>query len=117
MLPVATAASVTGEDLSKSKEDDTAAYKIYACNYSNQSGTASVRVSVLALDAAIGFDSSLQAARTAGTGFRRISGLGDKAFTSILGLQALFGNVSITVSNLQSDQAAEALIRKLQPKL
>jgi hypothetical protein len=117
LLPVATVASVSGEDLTRAKEDDTSSYKIYACNYTSANGAAGVGVSVLALDAAAGYDAGVQAAQTAGTGFRRISGLGDKAFSSILGVQALFGNVSITVSNLQSDKIAETLIRKLQPKL
>jgi len=52
-----------------------------------------------------------------GTGAKQISGLGDKAFSAITGVEALFGNVSITVSNLRSDAAAETPIRTLQPKL
>jgi hypothetical protein len=32
-------------------------------------------------------------------------------------LDVLFGDVRITVTNLQADAAAEALIRTLQPKL
>ena len=53
----------------------------------------------------------------AGTNAKQISGLGDKAFSSVLGLKVLFGNVSMTVSNLESDDASAALIRALQPKL
>lgn len=56
-------------------------------------------------------------ADTAGTSDKQISGLGDKANSSLLGLDALFGNVRITVTNLQSDAAAATLIRTLQPKL
>ncbi len=114
LLPVAMVASVTGEPLTVAKENDTTDYKIYACSYTSADGTSGVDVSVLALDAAAGFDSDLQAA---GAGAKQISGLGDKAFSSILGVKALFGNVSITVSNLQSDDAAATLIRTLQPKL
>ncbi len=114
LLPVATVASVTGEPLTVAKEDDTPSYKIYSCSYTSANGTSGVDVSVLALDAAAGFDGDLQAA---GAGAKQISGLGDKAFSSVLGVKALFGNVSITVSNLQSDDAAETLIRTLQPKL
>jgi glucose/arabinose dehydrogenase len=114
LLPVATVASVSGENLTQAKEDDTLSYKIYACDYSNAAGTDGVDVSVLAQDAAPGYDGALSAA---GFGAKQISGLGDKAFSSILGLQALFGNVSITVSNLPSDQASATLIRDLQPKL
>jgi hypothetical protein len=114
LLPVATVASVSGENLTQAKEDDTPSYKIYACDYSNAAGTDGLDVSVLAEGAAPGYDGALSAA---GTGAKQISGLGDKAFSSILGLQALFGNVSITVSNLPSDQASATLIRDLQPKL
>jgi len=71
-------------------------------------------VTVEAMDAAIGYDAGVQAA---GTSDKQISGLGDKANSSLLGLDALFGNVRITVTNLQSDAAAETLIRTLQPKL
>jgi hypothetical protein len=114
VLPVATVASVTGEPLTQAEEQDTTSYKIYMCNYTSADGTSGVTVSVLALDAAVGYDASVQAA---GAGGKPISGLGDKAFTSILGVEALFGNVSISVSNLQSDAAAETLIKDLQPKL
>lgn len=113
LLPVATVASITGEPLTVSKEDDTAGYKLYSCSYTSADGTSGVDVSVLALDAAAGFDSTMQADSNA----KVINGLGDKAFSSILGVFALFGNVQITVSNLQSDNAAVTLIKTLQPKL
>ncbi len=114
LLPATTVASVSGEPITKAEEQDTPSYKIYMCNYTSADGTSGLTVSVLALDAAPGYDGSLQAA---GSGAKPISGLGDKAFSSILGLQALFGNVSITVGNLPSDAAAETLIKDLQPKL
>ncbi len=114
LLPVATVASISGEPLTVAKEDDTPNYKTYSCSYMSANGTSGLDVNVLALDAAAGFDSTLQANST---GARQISGLGDKAFTAITGVEALFGNVSITVSNLQSDDAAITLIKTLQPKL
>jgi hypothetical protein len=114
LLPVATVASVTGEPLTVAQEQDTVSYKIYACNYTSADGTSGCTVSVLALDAVAGYGGSVDAA---GSGGKPISGLGDKAFTSILGVEALFGNVSITVSDLQSDDAAVTLIKDLQPKL
>jgi len=101
LLPVATV------------EDDTANYKLYSCSYTSADGTSGVDVSVLALDAATGFDSAQQADSNA----KVINGLGDKAFSSILGVCALFGNVQITVSDVQSDDAAITLIKTLQPKL
>ncbi len=113
LLPVATVASITGEPLTVSKEDDTPDFKIYSCSYTSASGTSGVDVSVLALDAAAGFDSGMQADSSA----KLISGLGDKAFSGILGVEALFGNVQISVTNLQSDAAAITLIKTLQPKL
>ncbi len=114
LLPASTVASVTGEPITQAEEQDTTSYKLYMCNYTSANGTSGVTVSVLALDAAVGYDAAVQAA---GAGGKPISGLGDKAFTSILGVEALFGNVSITVSDLQSDAAAETLIKDLQPKL
>jgi hypothetical protein len=113
LLPVATVASVSGESLTVATEDDTLSYKIYVCDYTNSAGTSGLRVSVLALDAAAGYDGDVQA----DSGAKQISGLGDKAFSGTLGQEALFGNVVIKVSNLQSAAAAETLIRTLQPKL
>lgn len=114
LLPVATVASVSGEPLTVAQEQDTVSYKLYTCNYTSADGTSGLTVSVLALDAAAGYADAVQAAGSRGTS---VSGLGDKAFSSILGLEALFGNVSITVANLQSDAASETLIRYLQSKL
>ena len=114
LLPVATVASITGEPLTVATEADMLAVKQYVCNYTSADGTSELTVMVEAMDAALGYDAGVQAA---GTSDKQISGLGDKANSSLLGLDALFGNVRITVTNLQSDAAAETLIRTLQPKL
>ena len=114
LLPVATVASITGEPLTVATEDGTLAAKAYVCDYTSADGTSELRVTVEAMGASAGYDSALQAA---GAGAKQISGLGDKANSSILGLDALFGSVSITVSNPPSDAAAETIIRTLQPKL
>jgi hypothetical protein len=114
LLPVATVASVTGGPFSVAKEADLLSYKQYVCNYTSADGTSELTVMVEAMNAAIGYDAGVKAA---GASDKQISGLGDKANSSLLGLDALFGNVRITVTNLQSDAAAETLIRTLQPKL
>jgi hypothetical protein len=114
LLPVATVASIAGEPFTVATEDDTLAAKAYVCDYTSADGTSELRITVEAMGASAGYDSALQAA---GTGAKQISGLGDKANSSILGLDALFGNVSITVSNPPSDAVAETTIRTLQPKL
>ena len=116
LLPAATAASLSGEPITQAQEDDTPSYKLYTCNYTSADGTAGFDISVLALDAAAGYDANVQANGSVGT-VTQISGLGDKAYSSITGTEALFGNVSINVSNLASASAAEAIIRNLQPKL
>jgi hypothetical protein len=118
LLPVATVASVSGEPITVTQEQDTPSYKIYACNYTSADGTSGVTVSVLALDAAIGFQGDIDANKSVpGAQYTPISGLGDKAFSSISGVEALFGNVSISVSDLQSNSASETLIRDVQAKL
>jgi hypothetical protein len=113
LVPASTAASLSGEAITVAQEQDTPSYKLWVCNYTNADGTEGFTISVLALDAAAGYDGSLQA----DTNAKQITGLGDKAFSGILGLEALYGNVSIDVANLQSDSASEALIRYIQPKL
>jgi len=118
LLPVATVASVSGEPITVAQEQDTAGLKIYACNYTSADGTSGVTVSVLGMDAAAGFQGSIDANKSVpGAQYTPISGLGDKAFSSISGVEALFGNVSISVTDLQSNAASETLIRDLQPKL
>ena len=116
LLPVATVASITSESLTVATEEDTLSTKTYVCNYASSDGTFGVLITVAAMAAAIGYDADLSSTSQVTTA-KQISGLGDKAFSGPLGLEALFGNVSITVSNLQSDAAAETLIRTLQPKL
>ncbi len=115
LLPASTAASISGEPITQATEDDTTAYKTYACDYSSTDGTTGFRISVLAMDAAVGYDGDLQANQVVKV--KQISGLGDKAFSGVGGVEALFGNVLIAVSNLQSDDASVSLIRALQPKL
>ena len=116
LLPVATVASITGEPLTVATEQDTLPTKTYVCDYTSSDGTYAVLITVAAMAAAIGYDADLSSTSQVTTA-KQISGLGDKAFSGPLGLEALFGNVSISVSNLQSDAAAETLIRALQPKL
>jgi hypothetical protein len=117
LLPAATVASITGEPITAATEDDTLlSSKIYSCNYANAAGTSGLIVTVEAMVAASVYDSDLSATNQV-VPAKQISGLGDKAFSGPLGLEALFGNVLIKVSNLQSDAAAETLIRTLQPKL
>ena len=116
LLPVATVASITGEPLTVATEADTLSYKIYTCDYTSPGGTSDITVTVLALDAAAGYDGTLSATNQVVTA-KQISGLGDKAFSGPLGQEALFGNVSISVTDLPSDAAAETLIKTLQPKL
>lgn len=116
LLPASTVASITSEPITEAQEQDVSGIKGYTCNYTSTDGTSGVIVDVLAEDAAVGYDGDVQAGESVVKG-HDISGLGDKAYSDISGLRALFGNVMITVSNLQSDSAAEALIRALQPEL
>jgi hypothetical protein len=116
LLPVATVASITGEPLTVATEQDTLSYKTYVCNYTSADGMSGVVVTVLAMDAAVGYDATLSATNQV-VAAKQISGLGDKAFSGPLGQEALFGNVSISVTNAASDAVAETLIRTLQPKL
>jgi hypothetical protein len=118
LIPAATAASVSGEPITVAQEQDTVSYKIYSCNYTSADGTTGFVINVLALDAAAGYQGEIQTDQTIGTPVTTISGLGDKAFASSDGVEALFGNVSIKVANLVGKtDACETLIRDLQPKL
>ena len=118
LLPAAAVASVSGEPITVAQEQDTASYKLWTCNYTSAAGTSGLDISVLAMDAVAGYNSEVQANSTVdGANYQQITGLGDKAFSSITGVEALFGNVSISVSNLASETASVALIRDLQPKL
>jgi hypothetical protein len=113
LLPASTAASISGIPVTVAQEQDTPSYKLWVCDYTTADGTNGFTISVLALDAAPGYEADVTANGTVQT----VSGLGDKAFTGTTGTEALFGNYSINVSNLQSSSASEALIRALQPKI
>jgi hypothetical protein len=119
LLPVATVASITGQSLNQATESDTPALQSYGCYYGG-AGTAGVTVTV-AYDAAGTFDTLMQAALALGG--EQVSGLGDKAYHAVLGVNALFGNVGIFASTdpaataLEPDDAAITLIKTLQPKL
>ena len=119
LLPVATAASITGQQLTQATESDTAALQSYGCYYGG-AGLAGVTVTV-ADGAADTFDTLMQEALALGG--EQVSGLGDKAYHAVLGVNALFGDVSIFASTdlaataLQPDDAAITLIKTLQPKL
>ena len=118
LIPAATAASVSGEPITVAQEQDTPSYKIWTCNYTSADGTSGFVINVLAMDALAGFDGDVQTDSSLGiSSYKVITGLGDKAFSSIQGVEALFGNVEITVANLESTSASETLIRDLQPKL
>lgn len=91
LMPAATAAKVSTVAVTVAKEDDTPSYKLYTCIYNNVSA--------------------------AGASSHPIAGLGDKAQSSPLGVEATFGNVSIQVSGMSSTSGAEAVIRAIQPKL
>jgi hypothetical protein len=118
LIPASTAASVSGEPITVATEDDTLSYKIYSCNYTSADGTMGFVLNVLALDAAAGFQADIDTHKTVGSPVTPISGLGDKAFSVSDGVEALFGNVEIEVSNLVGNTAAcETLIKDLQPKL
>jgi hypothetical protein len=47
----------------------------------------------------------------------RRTGVGDKAYSAITGVQALFGTVLVSVTGLNSDDAAVKIIKTLQPQL
>ena len=113
LLPASSAASISGEPITVAQEQDTPSYKLWVCNYTSADGTTGFTISVLALDAAPGYEANV----TADSSAQPVSGLGDKAYTGTTGTEALFGNYSIDVSNLQSASASEALIRALQPKI
>jgi hypothetical protein len=118
LMPAATAASASGVPVTVAQEQDTPSYKIWVCNYTTADGTNGFTISVLAMDAVAGYSADVQAnSSVPGAKYQTISGLGDKAFTSISGVEALFGNVQISVSNLSSDSAYETLIRDIQSKL
>ena len=114
LLPVATVASIDGQSLTQGTEQDTPALQSYGCYYGG-ADLDGVTVTV-AYGAASTFDTLLQVMQ-AGSNAKVINGLGDKAFSTSIGVYALFGDVQIEVSGLQSDDAAATLIKTLQPKL
>jgi hypothetical protein len=114
LLPVATVASINGQSLTQATATDTTALQSYGCYYGG-ADLAGVTVTVT-YGATSTFDTLMQVMQ-ADSNAKVINGLGDKAFSSTIGVYALFGDVQIVVSGLQSDDAAATLIKTLQPKL
>src|ERR1700722_10582148 len=115
LIPASTAASVSGEAITVAQEQDTLSYKIYSCNYTTADGTDGFVLNVLAMDAAAGYQADIDTHKTVGSPVTPNSGPGDKAFSVSDGVEALFGNVEIQVSNLVGKtDACETLINKLQ---
>ncbi|HEY4378225.1 MAG TPA: hypothetical protein VGM93_13755 [Acidimicrobiales bacterium] len=135
LMPVATVAQITGEHVTTGAADSDdkvlASSGIFNCNYTGaDDDPAQVDLTVTTKNGKIGFDADLQAASSVkAAGTKMISGLGDKAFSSIDGVHALFGDVEIQVSGLSlatsavglnsNDQVApaEALIKAVHAKL
>jgi hypothetical protein len=115
LLPVATMAQLSGDPLTTSKEDDLPNAQSYTCAYTSSISTSNVAVTVLKMNAAVSYNAGVAAF---GSEAKPISGVGDKAYSAATGLAALFGNVEITVSGLQNDDAAAVkIIQTLQPQL
>jgi hypothetical protein len=115
LLPVATVAQLSGEALVNAKETDLLPdAKSYGCLYTDSLGTGNVGVSVLAKNAANIFNTGLTFADNHA---KPISGVGDKAYSGEVGVSALFGNVEISVTGIQDDDAAVKIIQTLQPQL
>jgi hypothetical protein len=113
LLPVATVAQLSGEPITVAKEDDLTNAKAYTCAYTDAIGTSNVAVTVLAMNAAASYNAGVAAN---GSGAKQISGVGDKAYSAITGVCALFGDVMISVTGLNSDDDAVKIIQTLQPK-
>jgi hypothetical protein len=117
LLPVATVASITGQNLTVAQENDSDAPQVTTCGYFTASGTG-LTVAVTSLATVDIFDNAL---KNDGTNATLISGLGDKAYSTDYGgvthVRARFGKVEIDAAGMVSLQAAETLIRTLQPKL
>jgi hypothetical protein len=97
-------AGITGEPITVAKPDDDKVLTssgIYTCDYTSADGTSGLDLTVHNKDGKIGYDADYQAAKSVGAaGTTTIDGLGDKAFSAVDGVHALFGDVEIEVSGL-----------------
>jgi hypothetical protein len=119
LMPVATVAQLSGQPVTVAKADNTVASSgIYNCNYTSADGVTDlsqigqVGITVHTSSGKLDYDSGLEAVRSVNVGAAKpndISGLGDKAYSSIDGVHALFGNVEIEVSGLSLATAAAGL--------
>jgi hypothetical protein len=118
LLPVASVASITGENLTVARENDEDELQTYNCGYFTADGDSGLTVSVYTLQGAQGYNNALA---NDGSRATPISGLGDKAYSTTSGslnvVRSLFGQVEINVSGVVTIPASETLIRTLQPKL
>jgi hypothetical protein len=112
LLPVATVAQISGQDLTVAKPDHSLdSNGIDACSYETADGLEFIRVDVNNQTAKIAYDANYS---TAGSN-EDLSGLGDKAFGTMYHVEALFGDSDIAVLNQASASldALEAIVQKV----
>jgi hypothetical protein len=113
LMPAESVANISGEPITVAKEDTDKVLTssgIFTCDYTSADGTSGLDLTVHETGGKIGYDADLQAAKSVqAAGTKTISGLGDKAFSAVDGVHALFGDVEIEVSGLSLAASAVGL--------
>ena len=126
-MPPATLSQLTGKQFTKTEQENTLSYGIYACNYTSDvsaQGIDQLRISVLSKGGAAGINTDVAVAKQVGNGLTNltpVSGIGDKAYGG--GVQAhievLYGDELIKISgatDITTDQGKQ-IVSQLHSKL
>jgi hypothetical protein len=129
LMPASRISQITGKTFTMTKEDDTASYKLFSCDYTTDPtvGGATAEqmdLNVIGMGGAVGLSADIDAAKQVNnklTNLTPVSGIGDKAYGGGIEahLEVLYGDVLIKISGLTevtTDQGKQ-IISELHSKL
>lgn len=114
LMPAQTVAMMAGMALDVATPDVTNGPGEHQCLYSTSEGGNAMSITVDATTGARAYEEDLGSVSGAE---KQVDGVGDKAFSSVLGLHALFGSTLIKVSGVDDVAAASELAKTLAHQL
>lgn len=110
LMPASNVAMMAGKAVDVATPDVTSGPGEQMCLYSDTEGGNVMSIWVNATTGSRAYDADLA---SVGSAAKQVSGVGDKAFSSVLGLEVLSGTILIKVTGVDDEAAASELARTL----
>lgn len=114
LMPASNVAMMAGKAVDIATPDVTSGPGEHMCLYSDTEGGNAMSIWVNATTGSQAYDAALA---SVGSAAKQVAGVGDKAFSSVLGLQVLSGTTLIKVTGVDDVAAASELARTLAYQL